>query len=315
MKKRFVALASGFVVALSAGALMLGAALRPAPAVAELPRLWSAPVFVATDQRGQTVSTRTLRGQVWVAGFFYTRSTSIGPLMTAKMADLVNSTQAADVRFLSISVDPAHDDPATLASHAAMWSSDERWHFVGVDREGLAKLTAGMRTFVASAAPGAPIQHTSLFTLVDREGRVRGVYNSLDDVAMASLARDVSHLTGVPPRVSQAKYRADLLGATANPHSDVERANAGAALFESRGCVACHAHGRSAPPLANWMGRFVVLSGGKLVKADEAYARESILEPSAKIVAGFPALMPSYRGQLTDAELDQLVAYLKLIAK
>ena len=50
---------------------------------------------------------------------------------------------------------------------------------------------------------------------------------------------------------------------------------------------------------------------GTSAVADEAYLRESILNSSAKIVAGYPAIMPSFRGQLTEEQLAALIEYIK----
>ena len=47
---------------------------------------------------------------------------------------------------------------------------------------------------------------------------------------------------------------------------------------------------------------------------DENYVRESILVPKAKVVAGFQPVMPSYKGQLSDDDLDSLVAYIKSLS-
>jgi cytochrome c oxidase subunit 2 len=47
------------------------------------------------------------------------------------------------------------------------------------------------------------------------------------------------------------------------------------------------------------------------VTADEAYIRNSILNPTAQVVAGYQPVMPSFRGQVSDAELSQLVAYIR----
>jgi cytochrome c oxidase subunit 2 len=57
----------------------------------------------------------------------------------------------------------------------------------------------------------------------------------------------------------------------------------------------------------------IVLTDGKERKlvADEAYLRKSILEPNADVVKGFPPIMPSQEGLLTDQEIDALVSYLK----
>jgi len=50
-----------------------------------------------------------------------------------------------------------------------------------------------------------------------------------------------------------------------------------------------------------------------VVTADEAYIRESVLYPSAKIVAGFKNIMPTFKGQLSEEEIIQLIAYIKSI--
>ena len=55
----------------------------------------------------------------------------------------------------------------------------------------------------------------------------------------------------------------------------------------------------------------VHLDNGSIVIADDDYLRESIIEPSAKIVAGYPPIMPTYRGQLSEEQILQLVAYIK----
>jgi cytochrome c oxidase subunit II len=55
----------------------------------------------------------------------------------------------------------------------------------------------------------------------------------------------------------------------------------------------------------------VKLTDGTVVMADENYVRESILNPQAKIVAGFQPIMPTFQGQLDEAQLMQLLAYIK----
>lgn len=83
----------------------------------------------------------------------------------------------------------------------------------------------------------------------------------------------------------------------------------GAKLFVSYGCL--HCHGQVAPTLAGLYGRSVRLSDGTVVTADESYLRESILNPAAKLVAGYPPAMPSYRGQLSEEQVTALVAYIR----
>ena len=91
-------------------------------------------------------------------------------------------------------------------------------------------------------------------------------------------------------------------------------AELGKQLFESKGCVACHSidgSPRVGPSLKGVFGTQVKLEGGGTVVFDDAYFRESVLTPQAKLVAGFPPVQPSYEGQLSDAELAGLLAYVK----
>jgi cytochrome c2 len=87
----------------------------------------------------------------------------------------------------------------------------------------------------------------------------------------------------------------------------------GAALFQSLGCIGCHSGqpGAIAPNLKGIYGKPVQLEGGQTVTADDAYIRESILSPMAKIVKGYNPIMPSFQGQVTDAQINALIAYIK----
>ena len=97
--------------------------------------------------------------------------------------------------------------------------------------------------------------------------------------------------------------------------SDMESnpVGAGEKLFSEKACSTCHignGTGR-APSLNGVYGGTVKLADGSTVVADEAYIRESILLPSAKIVAGYQPLMPSFQGQLTEDQILSLTAYIK----
>ncbi|MCP9495970.1 MAG: cytochrome c oxidase subunit II [Pyrinomonadaceae bacterium MAG19_C2-C3] len=93
--------------------------------------------------------------------------------------------------------------------------------------------------------------------------------------------------------------------------------DAGREKYQALGCASCHganAEGGRCPTLNGVFASQVQLVGGNSVEADEDYIRESILNPAAKIVAGYPAIMPTYQGQLTEEELLQLVTYIKSLA-
>ena len=89
----------------------------------------------------------------------------------------------------------------------------------------------------------------------------------------------------------------------------------GEELFQSLACHTCHRSGEAArgPILANLDGGEVLLRGGRLLQRDDSYLRESVLNPSAKIVEGYEPLMPSYQGQVSEEQLLTLIRYLKQI--
>lgn len=87
-------------------------------------------------------------------------------------------------------------------------------------------------------------------------------------------------------------------------------------LFIRFGCDGCHG-GRGtvrAPPLQGLFGSPVPLSDGTTVIADEAYIRDSILQPDKQIVASYAPVMPSFSGVISEDDLVKLVAYVESLA-
>ena len=91
-------------------------------------------------------------------------------------------------------------------------------------------------------------------------------------------------------------------------------ATAGQQLYQTLGCASCHGangEGGRGPTLAGAFGKMTPLQDGGSVRVDEPYIRESILNPQAKIVAGFGPIMPTFQGQVSEDQLVQLMAYIK----
>jgi cytochrome c oxidase subunit 2 len=117
-------------------------------------------------------------------------------------------------------------------------------------------------------------------------------------------------MTGWITVMEQGDYAAWLSGAAGAEGNPLV---AGEKLFAERACITCHlsdGKGR-APSLNGFYGGKVLLADGRTVTADDAYIRESILQPNAKIVAGYQPLMPSFQGQLTEEQIIALTAYIK----
>lgn len=93
-------------------------------------------------------------------------------------------------------------------------------------------------------------------------------------------------------------------------------ADLGESLFQRFGCHICHRAGGTAqgPSLTGLFGKAVRLEGGVTVTVDEDYIRESIIDPRAKIVAGYQPIMPTFKGLISEEGLLQLIAYIKSLS-
>ena len=82
-------------------------------------------------------------------------------------------------------------------------------------------------------------------------------------------------------------------------------------------CISCHSADSDArrPVLEDLFGKPVILSDGRVVKADESYIRESIIYPSAKIVAGYENIMPTFQGEVTEEDIFELIAYIQSLKR
>jgi len=99
------------------------------------------------------------------------------------------------------------------------------------------------------------------------------------------------------------------------PGGERSAAERGQALFDSKGCAACHTVDGSAsvgPTMKGLFGHETEMEDGERIMSDDAHVAEEIREPGKHVVKGFPPVMPEV--PLTDAEVDALVAYLKTLS-
>ena len=91
----------------------------------------------------------------------------------------------------------------------------------------------------------------------------------------------------------------------------------GKVVAKEQGCISCHtADGdkSTGPTWKGLAGSTVTLDDGTEVEADDAYLRRAILQSRGQVVEGYANIMPVYDGELTDTEIDQLIAYLHDLA-
>lgn len=91
----------------------------------------------------------------------------------------------------------------------------------------------------------------------------------------------------------------------------------GELLYTSKGCVACHSTDgskRVGPSFLDVYGHQVEIREGGRVTADDAYIRQSILDPNALVVAGYEPVMTPFAGQISDREIEAVIAWLKTMS-
>ncbi len=122
-----------------------------------------------------------------------------------------------------------------------------------------------------------------------------------------------SEMIGKVVVMTPADYQNWLAGGPASEPMEVT----GEKKFQQLACHTCHTDKPNArgPSLVGVFGESVLLKGGRSVIADEDYIRESILNPKAKITAGYQPVMPTFKGQISEVGLLQITAYLKSLAK
>lgn len=187
-------------------ALSVGAVVAPSLSIrAEQPELevfGTLPHFSLRDHTGQVVSNSELAGKVLIVNFIFTRCPTICPLFTLKMRKVQDDTVdvAGDLKLLSFSVDPEYDTPEVLARYAAGHGVDDsRWRLLTGSVEDIRRIATGGLALaldrLGEGPGGVPdILHAEHFVLIDRQGQIRGYYDSNDITRVDKLMRDARRL-------------------------------------------------------------------------------------------------------------------------
>jgi cytochrome oxidase Cu insertion factor (SCO1/SenC/PrrC family) len=140
--------------------------------------------FSLTERSGRTVTNADLADKVWIASFVFTRCTGGCPQVTGTVARLQDAFRdQPDVRFVTFTVDPEHDDPDELKKYAEHFGADpERWLFLTGSEEQIHQLIekgfkeAVQRNRGPDVKPGQEVMHGFHLVLVDRHGHHRGYF-------------------------------------------------------------------------------------------------------------------------------------------
>lgn len=184
------------IVTLTAIRPLLRHVPEPPPVLSQLPS------FSLVGMDGKPFGSAELRGQVYVANFFFTSCRSICPAIMQGMGRLQAGFAERDVqgiKLVSISVDPEHDTPEILTAYAKALGVDPlRWMLLTGEPEVVRRLVVdGFKTPVVAPPPQGPgpidIAHTGKLVLVDGSGRIRGYYGS-DELGLDEVFNRAQHV-------------------------------------------------------------------------------------------------------------------------
>lgn len=155
--------------------------------------------FAFVDQDSTWITNETFSNQIYVADFFFTSCPTICPVMKKEMLRIYEAYENNDeVAILSHTIDPKYDDVAKLNEYAKrLGVKSDKWHFVTGVQEDIFELAETSYMVVADTDEDAPggIVHSGAFLLIDRQRRVRGVYDGTIAEQVDLLIEDIKKLT------------------------------------------------------------------------------------------------------------------------
>lgn len=155
--------------------------------------------FALSNQDGKTISSKTLEGKIHVANFFFTGCGSICPGMMNKLSILNHQFEDdSNIVFLSFTVTPWRDSVPRLKEYASVNKFTSRnWHLLTGSKSAIYNLAR--RSYFAEEALGftkdsTDFLHTEHVLLIDKTGRIRGIYNGTLALDMEQLGKDMRDL-------------------------------------------------------------------------------------------------------------------------
>lgn len=154
--------------------------------------------FSFVNQDGQEVTQDTFRDKIYIADFFFTTCPTICPIMKTQMLRVYEKyNDNPDVLILSHSIDTKYDSVAVLHEFAdKLGVSSDTWHFVTGDQDEIEDI--GQNSYMVTVREDVDevggYLHSGAFLLVDKERRVRGIYDGTKEEKVDLLLKDIDRL-------------------------------------------------------------------------------------------------------------------------
>jgi len=153
--------------------------------------------FSFTNQEGKTITNADVKNKIYVSEYFFTTCTGICPKMNTNMKKVYEAFKNnPNFLILSHTVDPEHDSVPVLKAYAEKYGADAKnWWFLTGDKTNLYKLARESYLVDDGTPSGAEdFVHTQWFALVDKEGRIRGLYEGTKLPDVYKLIKDIERL-------------------------------------------------------------------------------------------------------------------------
>ncbi|MFS4494018.1 SCO family protein [Maribacter sp. 2308TA10-17] len=154
--------------------------------------------FELFNQNGETITQEDYDGKIYVTDFFFTRCPSICPIMSNNMEKLQSTfLDEADVMFLSVSVTPKLDSIPILKDYAEKHGViNGKWNITTGDKKHIYNLARKSYFAVVNEGDGGlqDFIHTPNFILVDKQKRIRGVYDGTKNEEIERLTNEINLL-------------------------------------------------------------------------------------------------------------------------
>ncbi|MNK12853.1 hypothetical protein D3C87_309310 [compost metagenome] len=168
------------------------------------------PAFSYLNQDSIMITSKSMKGKVWIANFFFTSCPSICPPMIAQMKrlNILTKDLTSEVQFMSFSIDPKKDQPHVLRAYIKNTGIQAKnWQFFTGDEDKTHRL--GVMHFMVHAdkdpmAAGG-FAHSDGMVLVDREGYVRGIYRGTQTPDVDQLNKDLRKLLEIEYGIKSTK--------------------------------------------------------------------------------------------------------------
>jgi protein SCO1/2 len=176
-----------------------GLRIKPLPVLSQT----AIPGFTLITHHGDTLTKNDVEGKILVADFIFTRCRGICPAMSKNMKKLQDYVQRNEniespVILLSHTVDPYYDSVSVLHDYAEAYGADGKlWLFATGDKKQLYDLAINFYKLPALETPEDtlnPYTHSERFTLIDKDGFIRGYYDGTDSLIVKQLMKDIVDL-------------------------------------------------------------------------------------------------------------------------